>query len=92
MSRHDAGVHAAQGFHSLRSDDLPEVRELVGWNECRSRSRGAGWKRGEQEVVTMASPWAVAYHDACQEDEPVHPDDNSAIRPSGGEGELELPM
>ena len=33
---------------------FPEMRELVGWNERRSQSGGAGWK-GEQQVMTMAS-------------------------------------
>ena len=57
---------------------FPGARELVGWTERRSRSGVAGWK-GEQQVVTMASPRAAVYRNAYQENEPVRPDDKSAV-------------
>jgi hypothetical protein len=63
---------------------FPEARELVGWTERRSRSGGAGWKKGERQVATMAIPRAAVYRNAYQENEPVRPDDKSAVRKEVG--------
>jgi len=56
---------------------VPEVSERAGGSERRDRSGGGGWKKAGRQVVTLK---VAVYRNAYQENEPVRPDDKSAVR------------